>query len=398
MRRIGPALLVVLTLASPAVGCLWDYDTLRDEKRGLPGVAEVLAGQWERHSAFFYRHRVDAMRAKLTTHPDDWDAMDNLAVAYEKLDDRDAAIAVMLDKERRHPGQYTTVANLGTFYIHKGDLNDGIRCLRRALAINPDAHFGREEYQVQLAEFLRQARAVPWLEDYSFLHIGLGDLGTLQQQATTQPDDAQATAQVLASVGIERDRQAGRVVDWKDLELKPNVISGLIGMVRFGTGTSPELYYALGDVLAARNDKALALRAYQRALEFHHPRPDAVRKAIEQVQSMVKSTGGLDPALIAAERAAADRWVADYQQFEDDLIRAGRDTDDEANYAPFYATHRRTLSTPDLFLRDVWDRDGQTALLVAGVAVAVLAAVGLELRRNHVARRRRRRPVQSPAG
>ena len=142
-RSAWPVLTVLFT-AGTAAACLWDYDTLRDEKRGLPGVAEVLAGQWEQHSRFFYEHRVAGMKAKLAAHPDDWDAMDNLAVADAKLDDLNAAIAVMLDKERRHPGQYTTASNLGTFYMFKGDLPAAIAQLKRALAINPNAHFGRE--------------------------------------------------------------------------------------------------------------------------------------------------------------------------------------------------------------------------------------------------------------
>ena len=96
-------MIFALMLALPAEACLWDYDTLRDEKRGMPGIAEVIAGQWERHSPFFYQHRVEAMKKRLDTSPGDVDAMDNLAVAYHKLGNTPAAIATMLDKEKRFP-------------------------------------------------------------------------------------------------------------------------------------------------------------------------------------------------------------------------------------------------------------------------------------------------------
>src|SRR5690349_11409039 len=85
-------LIVSFALARPASACLWDYDTIRDEKRGLPGIAEVLAGKWERHSRYFYEQRVVRMKALLAKEPANLDAWDNLAVAYEKLDDRDNAI------------------------------------------------------------------------------------------------------------------------------------------------------------------------------------------------------------------------------------------------------------------------------------------------------------------
>jgi hypothetical protein len=103
MPRTAPAALLaaLAVLAAPAFACLWDDDTLLDERRGLPGVAEVLAGKWERHSPFFYEHRAKLMTARLNKDPADLAAYDNLAVAYEKLGKPDQAIG--LDAEPRRP-------------------------------------------------------------------------------------------------------------------------------------------------------------------------------------------------------------------------------------------------------------------------------------------------------
>src|SRR5687768_8180618 len=139
----------MLLVATPAAfACLWDRDTLLDEKRGLPGVAEILAGKWERHSKSFYEHRAKQAAALLERDPANLAAYDDLAVAYEKLGDPDRAIEVMLRKDQLRPGEYTTEANLGTFYLHKGDFENGVAHIKKALAINPDAHFGRENYQL----------------------------------------------------------------------------------------------------------------------------------------------------------------------------------------------------------------------------------------------------------
>src|SRR5438045_1025257 len=150
--------LIVAALARPAAACLWDYDTILDEKRGLPGVAEILAGKWERHSRFFYENRVKRATTLLAREPGNLAAYDDLAVAYEKLGDQDCAIEVTLRKDKIKPGEYTTHANLGTFYLHKGDFENGIAHIRKALEINPDAHFGREKYQLMAAEYLLEAR------------------------------------------------------------------------------------------------------------------------------------------------------------------------------------------------------------------------------------------------
>ena len=145
MRPLSLLLALALTLLAPpaARACIWDYDTLRDEQRGLPEVSSILAGRWERHSDFFYENRVAAMRALLAENPGDLAAIDNLTVALEKLGRGDEAIALMRDKLARddpgpHP-HYTTHANLGTFLIHRhlatadaADLDAGIEHVERA--------------------------------------------------------------------------------------------------------------------------------------------------------------------------------------------------------------------------------------------------------------------------
>lgn len=53
-----------------------------------------------------------------------------------------------------------TLSNLGTFAIYAGDLAASRAYLQEALAINPDAHFGRERYQLWLVEQLMLKRDV----------------------------------------------------------------------------------------------------------------------------------------------------------------------------------------------------------------------------------------------
>src|SRR5688572_26514864 len=223
-RRAMIACLTLCACSTAALACLWDNDTLRDERRGLPGIAEILAGRWEKHSDFYYRHRVERMTEMLRREPHNLAAYDNLAVAHEKLGDQDRAIAVILEKERIKPGEYTTYANLGTFYLHKGDFENGIRYIEKALAINPDAHFGREEYQLRIARFYRDGQSNPkLLKTQNFLGIEV-------------PEHARAT----------HGANGRRSVPITHLGVKENAIDGIVGMIRFGTGKSAELYFVLG--------------------------------------------------------------------------------------------------------------------------------------------------------
>jgi len=389
MRR---ASLVIFALASlvaaiPALACIWDSDTLRDERRGLPGVAEILAGRWERHSKFFYEHRARQSAALLEREPGNLAAYDDLAVAYEKLGDQDRAIEVMLRKDKVRPGEYTTEANLGTFYLHKGDLENGIAHIRKALAINPDAHFGREKYQLMAAEYLRDVKLNP-----AALKSGSFAMSLLYRVPEERDDTGsakyyEALAERQGSFGVRSYRGDDRTAAAID-----HAIQGVVGMIRFGTGTSPYLFHALGDLLAARGDLHLASRAYRRAVELGHPTPERVDETRKLVEGPVDDKSELSETLIARERAEAEAWVSAFQRFEDGFIRANGREPGEADYASFYREHGAPAPIPT-WLQAAKDRVDtfiakNTVLFWFGVAL-VGTVVIVAVRRRRRARRAR---------
>ncbi|MCR9209864.1 MAG: hypothetical protein NXI28_16660 [bacterium] len=226
--------------------CLWDYDTLAMERKLFPGAHELIAGNFVRHSDAYYKWRIADRMAKPSDQllPSD---MDDVAVAHDKLGNHDKAIETILEKMERWPdqGRYESEANLGTFYIHAGQLEEGLEHIRSAIAINPDAHFGREVYQQFLVEYLIEKRSESPQLPLS-TSVGEGQIGF--------------TAFVLES---------RKPVEDKRLEEIQAAANGVLGMMRFGTADSPVLLEVLGDLLLAdfSNDdaKMLATRAYLRA-------------------------------------------------------------------------------------------------------------------------------------
>src|SRR5262249_39244711 len=149
--------------------------------------------------------------------------------------------------EKKRPGLYETEANLGTFFIHAGRSEEGLPHIDRALALNPDAHFGREKYQKLLVEYVLEQRQ--------------GTTTRLPLAQEERPGGGFAEL-LLKKHGTgkrlsEPERQAA--------------IKGVLGMMRFGDHESPVLLEALGDLLCAhlydaREDaKQLAARAYLKA-------------------------------------------------------------------------------------------------------------------------------------
>ncbi len=387
----------------PVLACLWDYDTLRDEQRGLPTMSAILAGKWERHSDWFYEQRVGQMRELLAREPANLAAIDNLAVALEKLGKVDEAIALMEQKLALPDGgphpHYTTHANLGTFYLHRygasrdvADLDRVIEHIRGALQINENAHFGREEYQLQVAEYIREGLDDPTkLEMGSFVLplVVRGRDYTQLLQDFRNTKDAKERADALRYTMPYSTRSAPE--DLK-AQLQPP-IDGIVGMIRFGTGTSPLLYHALGDLLAARGDKHLAVRAYLRALEYDHPRPEQVEQAVDQVfESLRGATRSEIASQFAREKQDAADWVAAYQAFEDDLVRRGADLSDESVYEPFYREHGQPRAELGFALSDHLPREpaARATLVAAVVFGGLLLLIVFALVRWRVQRRRRR--------
>ncbi len=168
-----------MLLATLLWACLWDSDTIRAEAKGLPEVLQIITGRFERNPPLYYEMRLARAAARITAEPDDLEAYDDAGVSADRLGRGDEAIAWMgrkaerldamersgIDAARVKDHRYRYLANLGTFHIHRWvraggdreDLADAERArelIRAAIEMNPDAHFGREKYQLMAIEWL----------------------------------------------------------------------------------------------------------------------------------------------------------------------------------------------------------------------------------------------------
>lgn len=148
--------------------------------------------------------------------------------------------------------------------MHAGQFEEGRKQVERAIAINPDAHFGREVYQKMLADYVLRTRkrgviSLP-LDRYGgrLPDLGGAGFGSFVLKVTKAGDDAKA----------------------RDEELRKATM-GVLGMMRFANYESPILLEALGDLLRTQgypsDAKQLAARAYLKA--SYGVQDDAVRDA-----------------------------------------------------------------------------------------------------------------------
>jgi tetratricopeptide (TPR) repeat protein len=229
MRFRVVLILAFFTLATTGwrsiTACLWDYDTLRQEARGMPGVIEAITGRFDRYPPLYYEMRLERVTKLLEGSPDDLDAYDGAAVACDRLGDSDGAIEWMARKsevidrleargEDTGDHRYRYLANLGTFHAHRWIRNGADRAdptdlerardlIAEAIELNPDAHFGRERYQLLAIDWLldppdpeeiyfHETTGVPsiWMADPVFQEILGGWYSSESALVTAGYDDA----------------------------------------------------------------------------------------------------------------------------------------------------------------------------------------------------------------
>jgi tetratricopeptide (TPR) repeat protein len=261
MKRLhGIGLFVAASaVVVPAFACTWDKDTLDFEEEYVPHALELLTGKFLRHSDEFYQWRILDRTQKLESQPGQLPLYDDLSVAYLKTGDTRSAIEVIQKKERLHPDLYETHANLGTFYIFDGQLEEGVKHVKRAIEINPDAHFGREIYQQALVEY-----AISRKKDGQ-LKLPLRVLNVLEEKQSA-PKLGVGFGHYIQASELSKAEEARKVQHAKAL-------TGVMGMMRFAKHDNPLVLEALGDLLAAvpegsQNATAstqLAARAYLKA-------------------------------------------------------------------------------------------------------------------------------------
>ncbi len=378
-RRIALILVVGLALPSIVVACLWDSDTLQQERSRFPSTLELVTGKFLRHSNEFYEWRVQDRVKKLEYDPQNLAYYDDLGVAYDKIGENQKAIDTMLKKDRIKPGLYETEANLGTFLIHGGKLEEGLKHINRAIEMNSDAHFGREKYQKMMVEYILSRRK----EGHKSLPLA--------------PEESSNELR-------NRLLEIKKAEDWPSVadltRRRENAVKGILGIMRFGNYDSPVVLELLGNVLSSdhgevREDaKQLAARAYLKASyeSKDSASKEGYRKLAEHALTMqvrapqdrqMKLTE-LEPEF-QEELKDASQWYAALREKEIGWIQDGKDP--EAEFNRLYTEEPRIAGEQSVQTNAPTSSQWEVFLVIGlGIAVAgSIVAWRLSSRRNRAA-------------
>ncbi len=312
MRHVLVPLAIIAAFATAVAACIWDSDSMRTEAEGLPGVAEAITGHFVRFPPEYFQRRIEIATARIDADPDDLAAYDDLAVAHDRLGRYVAAFDWM---ERKHAAigrltaagrdvadhQYRYHANLGTFHAHayiaaplderdERDIQLAETHIARAIEINPDAHFGREKYQLA---------AIRWIADL--------------------PGNEREFSYTRQPMFLSMLDDDGLVL--RDAASRDEAIEGLVGLIVLGAAwESIDVYTALAELLYRRRDASLGYAATLRVRELIdsgrrslHPDYDHAAALEHGAETLVNpSAARLD---YAGARASAREWHAEHTAF-----------------------------------------------------------------------------------
>jgi hypothetical protein len=367
---------------------------------------DVIHERYPRHGTAYYRERNRLVRRQLADgqgrHDDAYLALfDDLGAGLDALKDDDEAVSVLRDKLRRQEqlgqngGQlYATYANLGTFLVHgsaraalagnaeaTGRMREGLSFIKKAIEVNPQAHFGREVWQAVTVEYLLAVSENPsLLLQYDLVgdrlaeEIDPGQKDYMAERNWYGLEGANRAAEAVLrgeSYGWGgRDRlrerfitKVGAEAGWAEAvhssHQKPVAFDeptlGIIGMWRLGGGANPYFALALGEVMLRVGQRYIAWCAYERAAGMaDRVWPDAEiqrqfvehcrrRQQVIEHQLPPEEVSALRPRF-KAELAHGLRYQQEYQEYEADAIRAGASLDDEHFYDDFDAAHEPIAS------------------------------------------------------
>jgi tetratricopeptide (TPR) repeat protein len=309
-RAAALALAGGLALApGDARACGWDWESYHAEERSLPCVYDALLGFWPKHTDAYHERRIEAADAGLRWIPgwtDGLDAKGNSLLALGRFAE---AELVMNQRHTIAPAAYAGHANLGTLYTFTGQFDAALEHIDAAMAIEPQAHFGREGYHRALVVFLGRVTADPDVaHQENFLGIELDD----------------------------RQRRRGSKQTFEALGLREDGFDALVAMLTvYGADELAEIYLTLGELLAARGHRRLAYTAYRRARELGHVRSGELRKWMRWITDDLAAERraekrprdredyrGISERYLATRKRASS-FQADWAEWEREQLDAG---------------------------------------------------------------------------
>ena len=286
-RAVAAILVVCLGFEHEAIACIWDADSLEDEKKARPTLAQaILDPKSPTVDPASLEARIEALRAAPRESEVTW--FNDLGGALLRLGRPAEALPILEDAVVRFPDEYGVHANLGTAYHLAGRFKDAEREIGRGLQINAEGHDGLEKYHLALLQYLIKSDAYRashvYVDEFSeryrpfaFGHPLSHDKGLL---LSLRPP-------VTSSSGVQETEEHPPEyrLRW-NLAADPKRDDGVIYMATLNPET-PAAIEMLAVVALAHADQNLALVALDRAAALGPVNADKLQRTADALRVYV---------------------------------------------------------------------------------------------------------------
>lgn len=418
----------------------------------LAMIHDVLHERFYLHGPAWFHHRHQQVERELATYDHGAKAkdarfftlLDDLAVDFDRLGKASEGIPILrrkldlqqpLGTDGKRPAPeakfYTTYANLGTLLAHQhlkgalakdpealAGLREGLAFIEQSVAVNPDAHFGRERWQMVTLRYLLRASENPkFLTTSDLMGTGWGAnnptpfRGGYPYAVLAQFRDDEAFRQRLVDGPrdhlnadlIERIRESIPLVmtserEWmdhcgQDLRLPftfDEPALAFVGIWTLGSGANPHFALALAHLMDGLGQRAIAWNAYERASELAGKfwSDPAVQQELitycrdrqSVLEGLMKTSDVTLRKQHQAELAYGRAEQAAYQTYEAQQIAAGKNPSDTGFYNDFFHDRPPIASYPgeaDTIVRVLPMAGFDLILVLQAVICAILTGLML---------------------
>ena len=416
----------------------------------LAMVHDVLHERFYLHGPAWFHHRHQQVERELATYEEAGKAkderyftlLDDFAVDFDRLGKPAEGIPILrrkldlqqpLGTDGKRPAPevkfYTTYANLGTLLAHQhlkgalaknpealAGLREGLAFIEQSVAVNPDAHFGRERWQVVTLRYLLRASenpefltncdvvGVPWKSvgerqmrgDLRYSRAYLKDdltVQRLQRGPRSEADDVyipliRSTIPTITPASEEWFTHCAQGLSAEIPFDEPAL--AMVGIWTLGSGANPHFALAFAHLMEWMGQPAIAWTAYERAFDLagkfwsdpqvQNQMTIHCQQRQAHLEQLLGTTSSQLRQLHRAELAYGKGEQSAYQNYESAQIAAGRDPSDPDFYKEFFHGRAPLASDPgeaDTIVRELPMSGFDLILVLQAVLCAILTGLML---------------------
>jgi len=329
-------------------------------------VDDIIHDKYEKNTMEYYNYRINRDENLLKSNSWNLILYDNLAVWYDHIWNLEKALEIyktkkeLMDKCKYDMlNRYRYYANLWTFFIHdwaKGwfvNKNDnksqkliiqGRNYIKKAIEINVNAHFWRENYQLIANNWIIDSFTNPsvMVSENMLWKVSL-DYKLLYRE-----NSRESCWENYYDIYPET-KKVGKNIDEQIKDSCPMALKWVIWMIRFWWWPNPFSFSTIWDILVLMGEYKIAFASYARAIEMKHPNSEKIKEYMlvlsQRIYPNLSNQVAYDKLFnqFKIDYRLWNDWAEKYLKYQKNIILEWKDPTQLKSYDEFYKKFKHPI-------------------------------------------------------